>query len=119
MSLATTNRESDSDLTKDDGNYHLNQVCSKNVDSPRELPECFNGRGEVSGFHFRQVKRTLVGYIYEVTQGRLVHYEVFLRIINSRFNRVSYPSSKSFGLTAWTVSTLDEANRKYEQLINK
>ncbi|NCB44140.1 MAG: hypothetical protein EOM59_16210 [Clostridia bacterium] len=92
---------------------------SQNLSSPQELPKNFIGRGEVHGFGFRQISKSPIGYIYEVTQGRLVHYEVFLRIINSRFNRVSYPSSKSFGVTAWTFRTLDEANRKYEQLINK
>jgi len=77
----------------------------------RELPLTFIGRGEVRGFHFRQVTRTESGYIYEVRHEGGVHYEVFRRVINPRFGRVSYPGSKSFGFIARTAKTLDFAFR--------
>ena len=53
----------------------------------RELPLEFVGVGEVRGFLFRQVARTMFGYIYEVrvpgTEAR--HYGVFRRMENARF----------------------------------
>lgn len=80
----------------------------------RELPVEFVGVGEVRGFVFRQVSRTMFGYIYEVRvpgkEGS--HYEVFRRMENARFGCVSYPKSKSFGAWAWCCDSLAKARER-------
>ena len=80
----------------------------------RELPTEFVGTGEVRGFVFRQVSRTMFGYIYEVRvpgkEGG--HYEVFRRMENARFGCVSYPKSKSFGAWAWCCDSLAKARER-------
>ena len=80
----------------------------------RELPVEFVGTGEVRGFVFRQVSRTMFGYIYEVRvpgkEGS--HYEVFRRMENARFGCVSYPKSKSFGAWAWCCDSLAKARER-------
>ena len=80
----------------------------------RELPLEFIGTGEVRGFQFRQVSRTMFGYIYEVRvpgkEGS--HYEVFRRMENARFGCVSYPKSKSFGAWAWCCDSLAKARER-------
>lgn len=80
----------------------------------RELPTEFVGVGEVRGFVFRQVSRTMFGYIYEVRvpgkEGS--HYEVFRRMENARFGCVSYPKSKSFGAWAWCCDSLAKARER-------
>lgn len=80
----------------------------------RELPVEFVGVGEVRGFLFRQVSRTMFGYIYEVRvpgkEGS--HYEVFRRMENARFGCVSYPKSKSFGAWAWCCDSLAKARER-------
>ena len=85
----------------------------------KELKKEFIGVGEVRGFLFRQIKRTNYGFIYEVAAGNGKHYEVFKRRINKQFFNVSYPRSKSFGLWAWTTSSLDKANEILIQISNK
>jgi len=91
---------------------------AKNSTSPHELPQIFVGRGEVRGFIFKQVLADDSRYVYRVTQpGGLNHYEVFRKIINHRFNCISYPGSKSFGVTAWTCRTLDEAMSKFQYML--
>ena len=80
----------------------------------RELPIEFVGVGEVRGFQFRQVSRTMFGYIYEVRvpgKGES-HYEVFRRMENARFGCVSYPKSKSFGAWAWCCDSLAKARER-------
>lgn len=83
-------------------------------DTLRELPTEFVGVGEVRGFQFRQVSRTMFGYIYEVRvpgkEGS--HYEVFRRMENARFGCVSYPKSKSFGAWAWCCDSLAKARER-------
>ena len=80
----------------------------------RELPVEFVGVGEVRGFVFRQVSRTMFGYVYEVRvpgkEGS--HYEVFRRMENARFGCVSYPKSKSFGAWAWCCDSLAKARER-------
>lgn len=83
-------------------------------DTLRELPVEFVGVGEVRGFVFRQVSRTMFGYIYEVrVPGKEgCHYEVFRRMENARFGCVSYPKSKSFGAWAWCCDSLAKARER-------
>ena len=80
----------------------------------RELPVEFVGVGEVRGFLFRQVSRTMFGYIYEVRVPgtEKCHYEVFRRMENARFGCVSYPKSKSFGAWAWCCDSLAKARER-------
>lgn len=83
----------------------------------RELNTTFEGRGETKGFQFRCVSSNDKGYIYEVrTSETSIHYEVFKRMDNTQFNCVSYPSSKAFGLWAWTLRNFDSALKKFSEL---
>jgi len=81
----------------------------------KKLPEQFTGRGEVKGYDFTLICKTEKGFCYEVTQSGIIpHYEVFRRKTNKRFNCESYPTSKAFGIWAWTFRNRDEAlNRLY------
>lgn len=82
----------------------------------KELKESFIGKGQVRGFQFTQVKKTEFGYIYKVDTKNTICYEVFQRRVNSRYNCISYPSNKSFGVWAWTVNSLDKANSILEDI---
>ena len=70
----------------------------------RELQEQFIGKGEVKGFIFTQIKKSEYAYVYEVDNGTRKYYEVFFRKENKQFYCVSYPSSKAFGLWAWSAN---------------
>lgn len=76
----------------------------------RELELTFTGKGQVRGFKFTQIKKTQNGFIYKVEDFSRVYYEVFQRRQNNRFNCISYPSNKAFGLWAWTTKSIDRAN---------
>ena len=84
----------------------------------KELAENFVGRGEVSGFLFRQLARNKHGYLYEVhhSNGEKPHFEVFRRRVNHRFRQVSYPRSNSFGAWAWTFVDIEAARKKFDEL---
>jgi len=71
----------------------------------RELKEVFEGKGQVKGFKFTQIKKTEYSYLYRVDTGSSRHYEIFERRENTRFDCVSYPSNKAFGL--WAKTTHD------------
>ena len=84
--------------------------------SPRELPLEFEGKGSVKGFHFRQLdfypasEGSLGRYLYEVSSALgTIHYEIFERKINTKFNLVRYPNDESFGVWAKTCRKLDRA----------
>ena len=81
-----------------------------------ELAEEIKGRAEVKGFRFIQVKKNDAAYIYRAILDNREHYEVFERRINRQFDMESYPRSASFGLWAWTYPTLDQAERKMEEI---
>lgn len=80
----------------------------------KQLRKEFTGIGEVRGFTFRQISLTKWGFLYEVDFGGTKYYEVFKKRVNTQFNNVSYPSSKAFGLWAWTTSDFERA----EQILN-
>lgn len=82
----------------------------------KDLKEYFVGKGEVKGFIFNQIKKNKYGYIYEVDTGNGKHYEVFKKRINTMYDCISYPSSKSFGSWAWAVGDLDRANTKLKEI---
>lgn len=89
---------------------------SNQIDTNKPLPKQFKGRGEVKGYTFSQISKTDKAFIYEVSSGNTKHYEVFKRIINKRHGCISYPRSKSFGISAWTCMTLESANKKFDEL---
>ena len=84
----------------------------------KELKNEFKGKGEVSGYAFKQLKKSPYSYLYEVKneENGSIHYEVFKRKENTQFDCVSYPRSKSFGLWAWTIVILDKAIEKFDDL---
>lgn len=75
----------------------------------QELKTNFVGRGQVKGFIFTQVNKRNCGYIYKVETNSGTHYEVFKRKINTKFNCISYPSDKQFGISAWCCSSYERA----------
>jgi len=82
----------------------------------KELRKEFSGNGEVRGYKFTQISQTSRAFIYEVSFGDGRHYEVFKKRLNSRFGCFSYPTSKSFGIWAWTYDKLEKAIEKFNQL---
>ena len=82
----------------------------------KELKPQFDGIGEVSGYQFLQIRSAEWGFLYEVSLGSRKHYEVFKRRLNRRFATVSYPSSKAFGVWAWTFIDFDLAKDRFEEL---
>lgn len=83
----------------------------------KKLPVQFSGIGEVKGYEFTQISTTYSGFCYEVNiSGTITHYEVFNRKINTRFNCESYPTSKAFGIWAWTCRTKEKAIEKLNNL---
>ena len=84
----------------------------------RELQEEFIGKGEVKGFKFTQIKKTEYAYLYQVEDysTNRMRYEVFKRRINKRYECVSYPKSKSFGLWAWSIFNYQKALQKFEEI---
>lgn len=86
------------------------------TNTPIALPLIFKGRGEVKGFIFCRVDSKPTAYIYQVDNGNARHYEVFKHVVNTRFNRVSYPGAKQFGYWAWTYKTLDAAMERFGAL---
>ncbi len=80
------------------------------------LKNSFFGKGEVGGYKFTQVRKTDKALLYKVSSGDSKHYEVFKSRINTRFACESYPTSKAFGIWAWTCMTLEAAIVKFNQL---
>ena len=85
----------------------------------KQLEKNFIGRGQVKGFMFTQIKKSNHGYIYMVEADGLIHYEVLEHRTNTRFNCVSYPSDKAFGIWAWTFRCLGKADDKLEEINQK
>lgn len=85
----------------------------------KELKEYFSGRGQVKGYVFNQIKRSKHAYLYEVKGNGLPHYEIFKRKENTMYEVVSYPTNKAFGIWAWTTTSLDRANKIFNQLNSK
>lgn len=99
------------------------KIARSSVTKPgamKELEKEFKGRGEVRGFHFKQLHKKDAGYMYEVnTPFFTCHYEVFQRKINRRYNCVSYPQSASFSISAGTYFTLEQAMEKFHEIETK
>ena len=82
----------------------------------KELELEFEGRGEVKGYHFKQVMKSDTAYMYQKTFEDLVNYEVFERRENLYFDCISYPNSPSFGMWAWDFKDIDKAIAKFNEL---
>lgn len=82
----------------------------------RQLELSFTGRGQVKGFKFTQIKKTQFGYIYKVEHLGRVWYEVFRHKENTRYNVVSYPSNKAFGIWAWTTPDKETAFERLNEI---
>ena len=80
----------------------------------KQLQQQFQGRGEVKGYTFTQIRVTDKGFIYSKELNGSLSYEVFKRKENKRFNCISYPTSNSFGVQAWDCKTLERA----EEILN-
>lgn len=82
----------------------------------RELERVIYGEGEVKGFLFRQISVTNRAFLYQVDSGSGIYYEVFRKRVNHRFGCVSFPTSKAFGIWAWTYEDLNKAIKKFKEL---
>jgi len=82
----------------------------------KQLEKEFIGKGQVKGFKFTQIKKNNKAYIYKVQDTGILRYEVFKHKENTRFECVSYPTNKSFGIWAFTTSCLDRANVIFNDL---
>ena len=82
----------------------------------KQLESNFIGKGEVRGDHFSLLGMTDRAFIYQRTGCGVIHYEVFQKKLNSRFGCISYPTSRGFGIYAWTYGDLRAAIKKYNQL---
>lgn len=94
-------------------------IGNQNIDRNnhiKALPTNFQGRGEVKGYSFTQISKTDKAFIYEVSSDGSKHYEVFKRFVNKRFACESYPTSRGFGIYAWTCMTLEAALKKFAEL---
>lgn len=93
-----------------------------------ELPKQFIGIGEVLGFNFTQVMKSDTHYLYEVDVEGNKHYEVIERIVvpvcidflSKTFSdnefKESYPRSNNFGEKAFSLSSLELAQKKFNEL---
>lgn len=96
-----------------------------------KLEKEFIGKGDVSGFKFKQLANNNFGYLYEVLDGEAYHYEVFKikitpvcldfknRVYSDTEFKEVYPKSKEFGITAWTYRDVIVANEKLESFNNE
>lgn len=82
----------------------------------KPLPKHFTGKGEVRGYKFSQISQTDKAFFYEVNSGDSLYYEVFKKYLNTRFACVSYPTSRAFGIWAWSIMSLENAQKKFEEL---
>lgn len=84
----------------------------------KQLAKEIEGRGEVKGYSFRRIRENEYAYVYEVSSdgSKSKHYEIFERKINTYFDCESYPSSKAFGIWAFTVNSLEKADIKFNEI---
>lgn len=76
------------------------------------------GIGEVRGKLFERVKASKYVYMYRIgpDKGPGTYYEIFTRKVNKRFNTETYPSSKQFGISAFTTETEEKAIEIFKRL---
>jgi hypothetical protein len=106
----------------------------KELKLPIELETEFQGKGQMSNFHFRQIEKTQFGYIYELTtEFGKPHYEVFERREQKEMDteiqgqkvhydfKIVYPSNNAFGDWAFACKQLEKAKEYlslFEKIIN-
>ena len=88
----------------------------------------FIGVGEVKGMNFELIKASEIGYIFKVENNKSTHYEVFKRklspvcidfekrIYSETDFKVSYPKSNDFGIWAWTLQSIKQAEEKIKTI---
>ena len=95
----------------------------------KELEDNFIGTGSVSGFKFKKLHQTELGYLYEVDSGdEDIHYEVFQRkttpicldfekkIFSDTDSKVIYPRDEHFGQWAFCILEYKDALEKLNNL---
>jgi len=83
----------------------------------KELESEFTGKGETKGFTFRKLAQNQNAFLYEVrTSHTAIHWEVFRKKENTQYNCISYPTSKAFGIWAWTLTNIEDAITKFNSL---
>jgi hypothetical protein len=82
----------------------------------KSLKTQIKGLGEVRGFIFTQISKTDGAFLYEVNTGNQIHYEVFKKRVNTRYGCISYPTSKAFGIWAFTKGQFCSAVELFNQL---
>lgn len=82
----------------------------------KELPKNIIGKGVVKGFIFTQHSQSNKAYLYKVETGCSIYYEVFKKVnrVNSKYD--CFPTSKAFGIWAWTYPTIEKAIAKFNKL---
>lgn len=90
----------------------------------------FEGKGEVSGTTFKQLKKSEKAFLYELTDNETgqKRYEVFEKRVSKECEAIIagqtvkyeekeiYPKSNCFGIWAWCISDYEKANAKYNSL---
>ena len=95
----------------------------------KELEFNFSGIGEVKGFEFTQIDKTVLAYAYEVNDNEgNMHFEVFKRKLTAlcidfekkQYSetdfKVKYPRSNDFGIWAWTFTSKFKALLKLKEI---
>ena len=95
----------------------------------KELEDNFIGTGNVSGFKFKKLHQTELGYLYEVDSGdEDIHYEVFQRkttpicldfekkIFSDTDSKVIYPRDEHFDSWAFCILEYKDALNKLNSL---
>jgi hypothetical protein len=78
----------------------------------KELEKNIIGKGEVKGFLFTQIQQSDKAYLYAVNS----YYEVFKKKHKTNSKRHCFPTSKAFGVWAWTYTTYEKAMEKFNHL---
>ncbi|WP_405608372.1 hypothetical protein [Polaribacter sp. Asnod1-A03] len=77
-----------------------------------ELEKNIIGKGEVKGFLFTQIQQSDKAYLYAVNS----YYEVFKKKQKTNSKKHCFPTSKAFGVWAWTYPTYEKAMEKFNHL---
>jgi hypothetical protein len=84
----------------------------------KNLEQNIIGKGEVKGFLFTQMQISSKLYLYKVNTSTTIHYEVFKRKQKTNSKRHCFPTSKAFGIWAWTYESYEKAIGKFNHLNN-
>lgn len=103
--------------------YIKEKLNLKDMTQIKKLKKEFIGRGEVKGFHFKQLYEHPKFYIYMVTLDTdkpVVHYELIKKIVGCKQDQKYeiYPGSKSFGIHGWTKPTIEGVIKSVKEHFN-